>query len=66
MTIDDDDRTDAERLKLLPEQTQRDYVAMYWHKSLNSKLSSEERAEARRKSAALEKLLGLSGKKSGV
>ena len=58
MTILDDDRTEAERLKLLPEQTQRDYVAMYWHKSQNSKLSQDDRSEANRKAAALEELLG--------
>jgi hypothetical protein len=53
-------REEAERLKLLPLQTQHDLIGAYRHVARDSKLSQAQREEALRKANTLAKLLGLS------
>ena len=50
-------REEAERLKLLPRETQRDLVEMYRRKAKFPKLSKQEKASAREKANALARLL---------
>lgn len=52
-------RAEAERLKLLDPQTQRDLVEMQRHLALNPKLTKKERETARQKADALARLLDL-------
>lgn len=52
-------RDEAERLRLLDKQTQRDLVQMHRNLSRNPKLTPAERREARERAAALAKLLRL-------
>ncbi len=63
MTINDDDRAEAERLKLASKDDQRAVIALHRSVAGNRKLSEAERSEVRRKAAALEKLLGLKKRK---
>lgn len=53
-------REEAERLALLPRQTQADLIGTYRHVARNAKVPQAKRREARRKANALAKLLGLS------
>jgi hypothetical protein len=52
-------REEAERLKLLSKETQRELIGMYRVKARMPKLSKDERTLARRKAKALAKLLRL-------
>ena len=51
---------EAERLRLLDVQTQRDLIAMHRFIARNPKVSLAERRQARERARALERLLGLS------
>jgi hypothetical protein len=51
---------EAERLKLLDRQTQRDLVAMHRILARNPKLPKKDRQQARQRADALARLLGLS------
>ncbi len=51
---------EAERLRLLDLQTQRDLIAMHRFIARNPKVSLAERRQARERARALERLLGLS------
>ena len=53
----DEYRQEAERLKLLTPQTQRDIVAMHKQLARNRKLSRKDRTAARRRAQALSRLL---------
>lgn len=57
---------EAERLKLLDLQTQRDFVAMYRELANNKRLSREDRQAARERADALARLLGIDRKKWSV
>ena len=59
MMINDDDRTEAERLKLLPRSEQRSIIALHQGVADNREVSAENRAEARRRVKALNRLLKL-------
>ena len=59
MMINDDDRTEAERLKLLPRREQRSIIALHQGVADNREVSAENRAEARRRVKALNRLLKL-------
>lgn len=63
MTINEDDRSEAERLKLIPRGEQIAIVALHRSVANNPKAPAAERKEARRKAAALEQLLGLKKRK---
>jgi hypothetical protein len=59
MTIRDDDRAEAERLKLVSRQDQLAILDLHRSVANNRKLSAEERSEARRKLQSLTRLLGI-------
>jgi hypothetical protein len=63
MPIRDEDRAEAERLKLLSRAEQRQIVEMIRSVGDNPKLSEADRREARTRAKALEKLLRLIPKK---
>ena len=54
-----DYRTEADRLRLLTRETQRELVTMHLHLSRNRKLSAQERKQARQRYQALSRLLRL-------
>jgi hypothetical protein len=59
MTIRDDDREEAGRLKPLPRDTQRQIVELIGSPADDPKVSKGHRVEARRRARALAKLLDL-------
>jgi hypothetical protein len=59
MTIRDEDRAEAERLKLLPKKEQRAIVKLIGSVADDADVSAENRREARRRGKALESLLKL-------
>jgi ABC-type methionine transport system ATPase subunit len=61
--IRDEDRTEAERLKLLPRGEQRQIVAIVRAVADDPKVPEADRREARRRASALEQLLRLTPKK---
>jgi hypothetical protein len=63
MPIRDEDRAEAERLKLLPRSEQRQIVELVRSVADNPKVSEADRKEARTRAKALEKLLRLTPKK---
>jgi len=56
-------REEAERLKLLDRETQRDLVGMVRFLAKSPRLSKDEREWNRRRANALERFLGLSSRK---
>ena len=63
MPIRDDDRAEAERLRMLPKQEQRAIVEHIRSVALDPKVPEADRLEARRRGKALEELLRLKPKK---
>jgi hypothetical protein len=63
MSIRDEDRAEAERLKLLPRAEQRQVVELIRSVADNPKVSESDRREARNRAKALETLLRLTRKK---
>ena len=63
MTINDDDRAEAGRLKLLPRSEQRAIIALHMSVADDRDICAENRAAARRRVKVLNRLLNLeSGK----
>ena len=60
---DDEYRQEAERLKLLGLETQRDIVAMHRLVARNPKVPKKNREQARERAKALDRLLGLTKRK---
>ena len=58
----DEDRQEAERLKLLPKAQQRAIIALYRDVARGKGVPAAERKASLRRAAALEKLLGISEK----
>lgn len=56
-------RQEAERLKLVDRQTQRQIIAMHRQIAANSKIPKRDREHARQRADALEKFLGLAKRK---
>ena len=63
MATSDEDRTEAERLKLLPRDTQRQIIAMYRDVAAGSGVPAHERKAGLERASALERLLKLAKKK---
>jgi hypothetical protein len=63
MTITDEDRAEAKRLRLLPRAEQRKIVELIRSPADNPKLPEADRREARRRAKALAELLRLTPKK---
>jgi hypothetical protein len=63
MPTRDEDRDEAERLKLLPRQLQREIVETIQSPADDPEVSVENRREARRRAKALETLLKLKPKR---
>ena len=59
MEITNEDRAEAERLALLPKQTQREAVRLIGLPAENAKVPAAYREEARRRAKALASLLGI-------
>ncbi len=62
ISVLDDDRADAERLKLVSHEDQLAIIALHRSVAANAKAPKAERQESGRKADALEKLLGLKPK----
>ncbi|MSR55390.1 MAG: hypothetical protein EXS09_19210 [Gemmataceae bacterium] len=63
MMIHDDDRAEAERLKLLPRKTQREIIAMYRDVAASKGVPARERKAGMARVVALERLLKLVNEK---
>jgi hypothetical protein len=63
MTIRDEDRAEADRLKRIPRNDQRIVIAMHWAVVSDGEVSAESRREARRRAKALESLLKITIKR---
>jgi hypothetical protein len=63
MPIRDEDRAEAERLKLLPQAQQRQIVAMYRDVANGKGVRASERTAGLKRAAALERLLKLTPRK---
>ena len=63
MEITDEDRAEAERLALLPKQTQREAVRLIGLPAENPKVPASYREEARRRAKVLKSLLRLEAPK---
>lgn len=61
--MNDEDRAEAERLKLIPRSEQRAIIALHRAVAADTAVSDENRREARRRAKALETLLNLEPKK---
>ena len=59
VNITDDDRSEAERLSLLPQKMQREAVALIGKPGNDPKVPADHRKEARRRERALRTLLRL-------
>ena len=63
MTIRDDDRAEARRLKLLSKKEQREIVEHVRSVAFDPRVPEADRLEAKRRGRALEELLGLKPRK---
>lgn len=62
-TEDQEHRAEAARLRLLPRADQRETITLYRSIASNPKVPKAERQAGLKRAAALERLLGLAGKK---